>query len=188
MTEPKDISALVEKIAYQDDESSYRQFFLFFYKDLHGFAHSLLRSQESAEEVVLDVLMRVWTNRSRLPEVRNLKVYLFTAIKNTALNYLAQHHKYTSWDLENISVEQDLDLYTPEEIFLKEELKEKIALTIRSLPPKCQMVYKLIREEGLTYKEVAAIMGIAENTVDRHLNIAFQKLTALVREYLYSDR
>lgn len=188
MTCPGDIKVLVEKIAYESDEQSYKQLFLLFYKNLFGFAHSMLKSQEGAEEVVSDVMMKIWLMRARLPEVENLRVYLFTAVKNAALNYLSQHHKYTSWDLEHIEIGHDPDLYNPEEILLRDELKKQIALTIRSLPPKCQMAYKLVREEGLPYKEVAAIMGITENTVDRHLNIAFHKLTALVREYLYSNR
>lgn len=188
MTCHSDIKVLVEKIAYESDEQSYKQLFLLFYNDLFGFAYSMLQSQESAEDIVSDVMMRVWVMRERLPEVENLRVYLFTAIKNAALNHLSQHHKYTSWDLQQIEILQDMNLYNPEEILLRDELREQIALTIRSLPPKCQMAYKLVREEGLSYKEVAAIMGITENTVDRHLNIAFHKLTVLVREYLYSDR
>ena len=56
---------------------------------------------------------------------------------------------------------------------------------IRGLPPKCQMVYKLVREDGLSYREVSVIMNISENTVDRHLNNALHKLIKAVKLYLF---
>ncbi|TDX00878.1 RNA polymerase sigma-70 factor [Dinghuibacter silviterrae] len=183
MTGLPDIQRLTERITYEHSEQAYKQLFLLFYKDLYRFAYSMLKAHEASEEVVSDVMMRLWIQRERLPEIRSLRVYLFTAIRNAALNYLEQHHRYTSWDLDNVEVGHDLDLYNPEEILLKEEWRRQIETMIRSLPPQCQMAYKLVREEGLTYKEVASIMGIAENTVDRHLNIAFRKLTALARKY-----
>jgi RNA polymerase sigma-70 factor (ECF subfamily) len=80
-------------------------------------------------------------------------------------------------------VELDLSLYNPEELMLREELRQKIAQAIRELPPKCQMVYKLVREDGFRYKEVAAILNISENTVDRHLSNALHKLKQTVGIY-----
>jgi len=72
---------------------------------------------------------------------------------------------------------------TPEQVTISRELKNDFAKAIRQLPPKCQMVYKLIREESFTYKEVAAIMEISENTVDRHLNIAMRRLADVFKSY-----
>jgi RNA polymerase sigma-70 factor (ECF subfamily) len=179
-----DIKRWTERITSAHDEQAYKQLFLAFYKDLYRFAYSMLKAHEASEEVVSDVMMRLWIQRDRLQEIRSLRVYLLTAVRNASLNYLEQHHRYTSWDLDNVAVEHDLDVYNPEEILLKDEWRKQIEMMIKSLPPQCQMAYKLVREEGLTYKEVASIMDISENTVDRHLNIAFRKLTALARRYL----
>ena len=66
---------------------------------------------------------------------------------------------------------------------MKDELHHSIILAVKKLPPKCQMVYKLIREEGFTYKEVAQLLDISSNTVDRHLNNALHKLIHTVKEY-----
>lgn len=183
-----ELHMLQRKIAYDRDEQSYKQLFLLFYKGLSGFAGSIVKSPESAEEIVSDVLMKVWLMKQQLADVKSLKVYLYAAIKNASLNYLVKHHHYTSWDIENIDVSPNLDLYNPEERLLCEELRQCIADTIGNLPPKCQMVYKLVREERCSYKEAAAIMDISENTVDRHLSIALQKLGEAVKAYLYTDK
>ena len=44
------------------------------------------------------------------------------------------------------------------------------------LPTKCQMVFRLIKEERMTYKEVSNIMNISQNTIETHMRIALKKI------------
>jgi RNA polymerase sigma-70 factor (ECF subfamily) len=115
--------------------------------------------------------------------IRNLKVYLFTAVKNAAINYLVKNRNYTTWDIDNIAPGTFVSYITPEDVVISRELKNDFAIAIRQLPPKCQMVYKLVREDSFSYKEVATIMEISENTVDRHLNIAMRRLADVFKSY-----
>jgi RNA polymerase sigma-70 factor (family 1) len=181
-----DIKRLQYQIAYERNERSYKLLFLHFYKGLTGFSRSYVKTQEAAEEIVSDIMIKLWNMQEKLDAVDNLKVYLFTATRNASVNYLTKNNKYTHWDIDNMNVELNLDVYNPEDILLREEFRKKVSLAIHSLPPKCQMVYKLVREDGFTYREVASIMNISENTVDRHLNIALHKLTDSVKAYLQS--
>ncbi len=141
--------------------------------------------REIAEEIVSDVMVKLWTMGERLLDIANLNIYLYIAVKNTAVNYLIKNKRYSSWDIDKISpyngiIAED----TPESLVLEEELKDRVKNAISRLPPKCQMVYQLIRIDGLTYKEVAEIMQISEHTVDRHLHIAVRKLAEALRDYL----
>jgi RNA polymerase sigma-70 factor (family 1) len=179
-----DTKLLQISVALQRDERSYKKLFLIYYKPLFRFAFSICKNNEAAEEIVSDVMVKIWTMKEDLAGIQNLKVYLFRAIRNTAFNYLSSHQKYTSWDIDNLDIELDSDLCQPEETALKKELSQKILAAVRQLPPKCQMVYKLVREDGFSYREVAAIMEISEKTVDRHLNIALHKLTESMKFYL----
>jgi RNA polymerase sigma-70 factor (family 1) len=182
------IKLLQEKIAYERDERSYKLLFLHFYKGLLGLAITFVKSQETAEEIVSDVMMKIWNMQAGLAGVDNLKLYLYTAVKNTAITYLTKNSKYTHWDIEHIEVSLNLDIYSPEDILLRDEFRKKVAAAIKSLPPKCQLVYKLVREDELTYREVALLMNISENTVDRHLNIALHKLAESVKTYLRAEK
>jgi RNA polymerase sigma-70 factor (ECF subfamily) len=182
--EPADINRLQKLIASERDESAYKTLFFHFYKPLFRFAYSFTKSKESAEEIVSDVMMKIWSMKAELAEINNLKVYLFRAIKNTSINYLSKTSNSTSWDIEHINAELYLDLYTPEDFTICEELRKRIQTAIKELPPKCQMVYKLVREDGFSYKEVASILEISENTVDRHLNNALHKLINAVKVHL----
>jgi RNA polymerase sigma-70 factor (ECF subfamily) len=148
------------------------------------FAFSFLKVQESAEEVAADVLLKLWTMKEALLEVHSIKTYLYTATKNAAINYLEKNKKYTTWDLENIDVELTPGTGNPEAVLLNDELRTVICDAIMTLPPKCRLVYKLIREDGLTYKEVADILDISVHTVDSHLTKALHKLIAVLKLYI----
>ena len=172
------------RVAYERHEPSYEQLFLHFYKELTGFAYTYVKNQESAEEVVSDVMVKIWQMGRELASVQNLRVYLFAATRNTAINYLRKYRRYTSVEIEHIDVELNMDLYHPEAATQHAELRRMIAAAIKSLPPKCQMVYKLIREDGLSYKEVAEILDITVKTVDVHFTKALKRLREALKLYL----
>jgi RNA polymerase sigma-70 factor (family 1) len=180
----RNLKLLQKSVAFDRDVHSYKQIFFAFYKHLLRFANSICKNPEASEEVTADVLVRVWTMKEELAKVENLKIYLFVAIKNASLNYLSRNKKYTSWDINYVDIELDSNLYNPEDTAITRELRRDIIAAVKMLPPKCQMVYKLIREDGLTYKEVSGIMGISENTVDRHLMIALRKLADALKLHL----
>jgi RNA polymerase sigma factor (sigma-70 family) len=52
---------------------------------------------------------------------------------------------------------------------------------IESLPPRCKLIFKLIREDGLKYKEVAEILNISVNTIDVQMAIAVKKICTSLR-------
>lgn len=174
---------LQKKIAFERDQACYREIFLLFHKPLLRFAKSFVESHEASEEIVSDVMVNVWEMKEELANVTNLKVYLYTAVRNRAFNYLTRTKKHFSWDGTNqdIALAGTICFDTPEKTLENKEVKEEIVSAVKALPPKCRMVYKLVRENGLSYKEVGTIMNISVNTVDRHLNTALHKIVHAVK-------
>lgn len=178
------IKFLQEKVALQRDQQAYKALFLHFYKVLTPFAITLLKSRQSAEEVVGDVMLNIWQIEGRLMAVADLKVYLFRAVKNRAINHLTRSPRFQGfacWEKEQGFYDDAPD---PHERLQKQEMHRCLRHAIKSLPPRCGMVYHLVKEEGLSYREVAGIMSISENTVDRQLNNALHKLIGALRAYL----
>jgi RNA polymerase sigma-70 factor (family 1) len=173
-----------QKVALERDEQAYRHLFLYYYPNLSRFAIGFVKTKEAAEEVVSDVMLKIWAMNERLNSIDNLTVYLFRATRNQSLNYLRSNQK-TRQSVEATEENFGYDDLTPETLLLDNEWKEQFRLAVLNLPPKCQMVYKLIREDGLTYKEAAQVMEISENTVDRHLNNALHKLTNCLKAYAF---
>lgn len=178
------IKQLQQKVALERDESAYKLLFMHFYRSLAIFAYGIVKTRETSEEVVLDVMLNIWNMKEGLSKVNNLNVYLYRATKNTSLNYVSKSAKHQFGDINNIDEGFILEKNTPEDFILKTEWKNKFAIAVRELSPKCRMVYRLIREDGFSYKEVAAIMEISENTVDRHLTRALHKLVKSMKAYL----
>jgi RNA polymerase sigma-70 factor (ECF subfamily) len=70
---------------------------------------------------------------------------------------------------------------SPESLLITRELQTRVQEAIDQLPPRCKLIFKLIKEDGLSYKEVAAILEISVKTVDAQLCLAFKKLALILQ-------
>ncbi|SEW50871.1 RNA polymerase sigma factor [Chitinophaga arvensicola] len=180
MREEANIQLLVERVASLGDEQAYKALFRLFYKPLSQFAFSIVKSWESAEEIASDVFMNVWKQRERLLQVENLRVYLYVSTKNIALNYLNKAARTQHFSLDEVAVDISVSYATPEQIFISGEMVKRIEAAVNALPPKRKMIFKLIREDGLKYKEVAQILDISVNTIDVHMAQALKKISEVI--------
>ena len=56
---------------------------------------------------------------------------------------------------------------------------------IDQLPPRCKLIFKLIKEDELSYKEVAELLHISVKTVENQMTLAFKKLGTAMHFLLY---
>ena len=165
-------------------EVAFKEVYHHFYKKLLQFSFILIKNKEAAEECVEDVFIKIWRNRTHASTIKNLKIYLYTATKNTSLNYLSSKANSSinkPFDAVNIVI---TDPICPEQLLIYRETFEKIKSAIEMLPPKCKMIFKLIREDGLKYKEVAEILNLSPHTVDAQMTIAIRRIAFSVKEEL----
>ena len=153
------IKYLQEQIARNDDAFAYKELFVSFYNPLLRFAVTLVKSREQAEEVVSDVFINIWEKRKRINSIGNLKVYLFIAVKNTSLNYLSKQNKNLTDNVDEAGIEFKSIYFDPEQLMVTAEMVARIKAAIEQLPPKCKLIFKLIKEEELKYRDVAEILG-----------------------------
>src|SRR5258708_3401842 len=105
---------LLARIA-NGDENAFRQIYIQFYQRLFYLAFAMVRTRESAEEIVEDVFVRIWQHREGAATIRNLRLYLYTATRNSALNYLAQKSRRSITEFfGHIDIELDSSAGTPE--------------------------------------------------------------------------
>jgi RNA polymerase sigma-70 factor (family 1) len=164
------------------DQAAFRQVYIYFYQRLYQFALAIVKVRESSEEIVEDVFVRIWQQRAGLPAIQNLRVYLYTATKNTSLNYLSRKARESITEpFDHIHVGMSASTITPEQILLTAEMYRKVQEAVDALPPRCKMIFKLVREDGLKYKEIAGILNISVNTIDAQMAIAVKRIATALR-------
>ena len=170
------------EIAVNRNQQAYRQLYLQMHKPLIAFSATITHSQESSEEIFSDVFMKIWSMKEALLNIGNLKVYLYKSIKNASLNYLAKMRRVSLIDIDNLP-DNFTGSGTPDSRMLNQELAQKLSAAVSSLPPKCGLVFKLIKEENLSYKQVSEILDISVNTIEGHMTNALKKLSDSLRSY-----
>ena len=155
-------------------------------------AFNRLGNQEEAEECVQDVLYKFWNLRADffLTKVE-LSNYLARAIRNQSFNMLDRRYRERIKS-ENYTPAKDINLLSPERQLMIRELQQQIDNSINSLPPQCQLVFKLSRQDGLSNKEIAEKLNLSENTVKSHIKKAnrdiqgdIELLTTLISIYIF---
>jgi RNA polymerase sigma-70 factor (ECF subfamily) len=179
---------LLQEQAAAGDQTAFRKIFHFFFERLHRFAFSLVKTEEGAVEVVDDVFIKLWRNKHALADIRNLRIYLFAATKNTALNYIVRQSGAKPTEPLSFATEGIKTLaYSPEQILIMTEMMARMNEAVESLPPKCRIIFNMVREDGLKYREVAEILHISINTVDAQMVIAVGRIREHVKDYIGSS-
>jgi RNA polymerase sigma-70 factor (family 1) len=169
----------LQKCIALGDQKALKELYRVLYKKLVQFAYVLVRSRELSEEVVEDVFIKLWNRRAQIDSIGNLKVYLYIATKNTALNYLSKKAtELTTAPFDYLNIETAASGASPEQLMITEEMIRKMRDAVEALPPRCKMIFKLIREDGLKYKEVSDILNISVNTIDAQMAIAVKRISS----------
>jgi RNA polymerase sigma-70 factor (family 1) len=173
------IKYLQEQIR-ENDQWAYKELFTSLYSYLFHFARTLLKAKEPAEEVVSDVFIKVWEHRSNLDKINNLKVYLYISTRNCAYNYLEKQRRTVTHPIAEYPEDLPSIYFDPEQLMITADMLAMIQLAINQLPPKCKIIFKLTKEDGLKYREVAEILNISVKTVENQLAIALHKIGTAV--------
>lgn len=178
------LNELVKNMAYSNSEKSYRELFDLLFNPLRRFSYCLLKSRELAEEVASDVMYLLWSRRKELVLVENINAYSYIMVRNLSLNILKKESRKETLCIDDVNIDVVLHNDNPEQSMINSELRDTIAYAINLLPPRGKLVFKLIKEDGLSYKEAGEILNISSKTVDAHLVTALKKISAiLVKEY-----
>ena len=163
------------------DERGLDNLFRHFYLHLVSFAVDLVKVRPVAEEIVSDVFINIWRRRKNIQEIMNLKLYLYVSAKNITFNYLKKLHRENLADLDSVEIEPEDPFSDPGAAMITHEMNLKLKAAIHELPPRCKLIFTLIKEDGLTYKQTATLLSISESTVENQLSIALKKIGNSIR-------
>jgi RNA polymerase sigma factor (sigma-70 family) len=105
-----------------------------------------------------------------------LAAYLQTSVKYKAIHYIEKDITRRNYLKTLGNLEAASPAPSAEVLLHTKEVRELIQSVISNMPPKMREVYQLSRQEHLSHKEIAARLGISEETVKKHIQHALQLL------------
>ncbi len=176
MLENEPIKRLLSAIAFTNDQAAYKELFLLLHGRLKQFAYSILKSQEEAEELVSDLFVKVWEKRDQLTTIDSPLLYFYATAKNLALNRLNKQKRQQNIRPEEWLVQLNSIYFDPEQLMMTEEMMRQIRQAVNNLPPRCRLIFKLVKEDGLKYKEVAELLQLSIKTIEAQMAIALRRI------------
>lgn len=177
-----DITSAQNAVADFDDHNAFEYIFDVFYDKLLRVALYYLGKDLLAEDAISEVFYKLWTNRKKLSKIENLENYLFTITKNQCL-YTIRSNKKVIFDEKMMDDNQRIVIENPESGLISEEFIKYYNAKVQELPPKCKLVFLMVKEDGMKYKEVAEILSISIKTVENQMTRAIGHVRKCINSY-----
>jgi RNA polymerase sigma-70 factor (ECF subfamily) len=171
---------LFERIK-KGDEKAFETLFHKYYRYLCMYATKIINDDSSAEEIVQDFFVKLWEKREKLNIETSINNYLFRSVKNLCINYI-QHNKTKLRYAKNVLSEIEKNI-SDDSNFTEIDLSKKIEESIDSLPEKRKEIFRLSRQEGLKYHEIAQKLNVSIKTVETQMSLAIKTLREKLKDY-----
>ena len=168
-----------EKILVAELRNSDVEAFDFLYHQynnkLYRFAFSLLKNEEDACEIVQETFFRIWEKRNNIDSSKSFKSFLFSVSYHLIIDQLRVR-------LKDQEFRNSLNKYFSEPSNFQENrldyntLETEINKAVDELPEKRKKIYRLSREKGLSYKDIAEQLGVKPKTVENQINLALKHI------------
>lgn len=165
-----------------DDAAAFTAIYNRYWKKLFVVASHRLQRLEEAEEVVQDIFTSLWKRRRSLTITSDLAKYLAVSVKYRVIKTLDKHYNNQRY-IESLLRNEPVDNSTEEKLSL-DELRCELANYVKELPERCQLVFRMSREKGLSHKQIAETLQISEKTVESHLGKALKTLRLKLHNFM----
>lgn len=170
-----DLLALLPK----NDEDAFAEIYHRYWKPLFYTAYGIIRDKEIGQDIVQEVFVDLW-QRKREVTIQNLKAYLQQATRFQTLKAIRNQKANDEFYTRLAKATADIVYENP---LLFKEQETLLRQVLDGLPEDCRYIFRLSREEQMTYKQIAARLEISEKTVEKKMSICLKH----IREYLQKN-
>lgn len=160
----------------EGDENAFGLLYARYVTELLSVAMQKTNDRDTARELVQGIFVAFFHNKATARDINSLRAYLYTMLKNRILDHyrhdqVREQYKAYATRLHVAVHVNDVDSYVD-----TRELEKRLREEVSKLPPQCQQVFRLRREQELSNKEIALQLNISENTVEQHMRKALRLL------------
>lgn len=165
------------------DTRALKQLVDMYWDTLVQFAGRVLGGHADPQDVVQEAFIRIWTHRERWGAEGSVRSLLYTVTRNAALD---ERRKRDRGERAAQASRPPVPPAGPSDAAQAAQLGRAASRAVDALPPKRREVFRLAREEGLTYGEIGVVMGISAQTVANHMSLALADLRTALAAHLDS--
>ena len=147
---------------------------------LYTLALRLTKSDLYAKDIIQEVFLSLWDHRSNIAAIQNMEAWLYRVTENKVLDFLRKaavnaRLKKALWDnMQDILTNDAIDLVEAK------ECESIIRKAVDSLPPQRQLIYRLNRDKGLSYQEIADELSVSRHTVKNQVFSALESIRKFI--------
>jgi RNA polymerase sigma-70 factor (family 1) len=165
----------------RDIKYDFQNLYQEYYQGIFGFVMSYVKLADVAEDITQDLFLTIIEKEDQETQIENIKSYLFTSAKNRAINYLKKASKETQ--LKDKLYKHYETLYgSLEEDIADLEYQKLLSYYLEKLSIQNSAVFKLCRDKGKSYQEVAEELGISQSAVKKHMVKSMKILKLLLKK------
>ena len=180
MRETIDEKAIMEQIR-AGDQTAFDNLFRQYYRYLVVVAFRYLKDDHRAKDMVQEVFLDFWKRRDTIRIEQSIKAFLRRAVVNNCLSTLRKNQRIDlkdSPDTNIFSLQDKVD-----QIYEYKELEEVVEAAVRSLPERCQLIFRMSRQENLSHKEIAEKLDISTKTIENQMTKALKIIREALKKY-----
>ncbi|MEN0053303.1 MAG: sigma-70 family RNA polymerase sigma factor [Mucilaginibacter sp.] len=162
------------------DEESYTNIFDYYYPRLLSAALNLVKNTDDAEELVMNVLLKVWQLKNRIQDIRDLDTYLFGILRQE-ISGLSRKKILLTETIDGIPLQNLGSVDHPE--FSLRDLQLQYQAALNKLTPKQREVFLLSRDEQMSQQEIADHTGLSVNTINNHITSSLKIIRKELQSY-----
>lgn len=164
----------------QGNEQAFETVFRTHFKSMCFYAGLMGLQPAEAKEVTQLTFVRFWERRLEIDPVSGkLEAYLFTALRNNALDHLRRARKRPAAEMPP----EGLMAANPDWLAYK-ELEKRFREVLETLPRQMKQIFTLSRLEGMKYREISTALNISVKTVETQMTRALKRLRIDLKDYI----
>ncbi len=173
---------LIEKIR-AGDTHALRVLYDTYFLRVVNFAYKLVQNKDDACEIAQDVFIKIWDIREGLDEHKSVSGLIFRMTKFKSIDLLRKAEKRVN----TVQIEPSDNFFvtnqTADQSLFTKELELAYRKTLSQLPARRKQIFLMSREDNLTYKQIAAKLGISSKTVEAQIRLALHQIREELTHY-----
>lgn len=176
----KELLTLISK----GDEKAFQSLFSSYYEKLFNYVLSIVKSRQVAEELVMDVFLKIWLGKEIVTHIEKFNAFIFRVAHNKSIDFLrsvARDPKFQELLWEQIQISNNA---CADSTVLVREYEAKLREAVSLLSPQKKKIYQMSREEDMTHDQIAVQLNLSRHTVNNHIVEAQRFIrTYLIKKY-----